>query len=82
MPSTLANLKQCEKIAIPTMTIPVNSSGRYPDVVGIVRFEANYELVGGINAPKKMVIVGTDGRKRPILLKGKLNCPIHFAVFD
>ena len=64
------------------MTIPVNSSGRYPDVVGIVRFEANYELVGGINAPKKMIIVGTDGRKRPILLKGKLNCPIHFAIID
>ena len=51
--------------------LPVDPSGAYPDVVGIVRFEPHYELVGGVNAPKKLTVLGTDGRRRPLLLKGE-----------
>ncbi len=28
-------------------------------------------MVGGINAPKKITCIGTDGKPRPQLLKGK-----------
>lgn len=28
-------------------------------------------MVGGINAPKKIKCIGTDGKTRPQLLKGK-----------
>jgi phosphatidylinositol kinase/protein kinase (PI-3 family) len=38
--------------------------------VGIVEFAPEYMLVGGINAPKKIKCLGTDGKWRPQLVKG------------
>ena len=38
---------------------------------GIAHFETEYVMVGGINAPKKISCVGTDGHSRPQLLKGR-----------
>ena len=38
---------------------------------GIAKFETVYQMVGGINAPKKIKCIGTDGKTRPQLLKGK-----------
>ena len=67
----LADLKESlEDVAIPTLSIPVNAGANYDNIVGIVSFDANYQLVGGINQPKKMYCLGTDGRRRPFLLKG------------
>jgi phosphatidylinositol kinase/protein kinase (PI-3 family) len=39
--------------------------------VGISSFAPKFALVGGINAPKKIDCLGTDGRWRPQLVKGE-----------
>ena len=73
IPAELSNMKNLEDVAVPTFSIPVNPSGVYSSnqVVGVVSFESTFSLVGGINAPKKMLCLGTDGKNRPMLLKGK-----------
>merc|ERR1711908_90213 len=38
---------------------------------GISKFEGSYSLVGGINAPKKIKCMGTDGVWRSQLVKGQ-----------
>ena len=73
LPVELSSMKNIEEVAIPTVPMAVNPSGIYPadKLVGVHSFEPNFVLVGGINAPKKMACLGTDGKTRPMLLKGK-----------
>ena len=73
VPPELAELKDCQDVAVPTVSLGVRSDGVYDrELVGIVRFESTFELVGGVNAPKKLTCLCTDGVKRPMLLKGKV----------
>jgi hypothetical protein len=37
--------------------------------LGIQKYADTFSLVGGVNAPKKVECVGTDGIKRPQLVK-------------
>lgn len=73
IPVELVHMKDLEDVAIPTVQMAINPDGVYRNnqVVGVVSFEPNFVLVGGINAPKKMACLGTDGKTRPMLLKGK-----------
>ena len=81
MPMDLVNsAKELEDVPVPTVTIPIRPDGRYRALVCIQSFEANFDLVGGLNAPKKMSCRGTDGRVRPMLLKGKVR-RILFDLF-
>lgn len=83
VPAELAELKDCEDVAVPTVNMSVRSGGVYDqDLVGIVRFERNFELVGGVNAPKKMICLCTDGQRRPMLLKGKVIFKICLLLFS
>ena len=73
-----------EDVAVPTVTMPVRPDSDYSrDFVGIVSFSDKFELVGGINAPKKLTCRGTDGKTRPMLLKGKddLRQDVRFFYF-
>jgi len=38
-------------------------------LLGIHKYVDKFSLVGGVNAPKKVVCVGTDGIERPQLVK-------------
>ncbi|XP_069700137.1 serine-protein kinase ATM isoform X2 [Periplaneta americana] len=67
----LKQLRGSELVLVPTMTIPVRNNGEYNDIVGIHRYVENFTLVGGVNAPKKIACIGTDGVERPQLVKGK-----------
>lgn len=40
-------------------------------IIGIVKWSENVNLVGGINAPKKLMCLCSDGVLRPELLKGR-----------
>ena len=73
VPSELASLNDYEDVAVPTIIMDVHCDGVYDRLVGIVNFERNFELVGGVNAPKKIACLCTDGRRRPMLLKGIFN---------
>lgn len=59
-------------MAVPTLNIPVNPEGKYPEerIVSFVEIAPEYQMVGGINAPKKIKCLGSDGKWRPQLVKG------------
>lgn len=56
--------------------MPISLFCKYPVIwtnlsasSGIRGFESRYELAGGINRPKKIICLGTDGLKRTLLVK-------------
>jgi len=73
IPKTAAILRpeNWESVAVPTDTIPVRKDMDYSNIVGIKKFKSHYGYVGGIQAPKKCYCLGTDGKFRTQLVKGK-----------
>uniref|UniRef100_A0A182F611 Serine/threonine-protein kinase ATM n=1 Tax=Anopheles albimanus TaxID=7167 RepID=A0A182F611_ANOAL len=68
----LRSLKDLDSIHCPTVGLRVNELGEYKNaIVGIVKWEPTIIGVGGINAPKKLKCLCTDGKVRTQLLKGK-----------
>lgn len=51
------------------MTLSVRTNGNYDNTVGIREYKSNFVTVGGVNAPKKIECVGTDGISRRQLVK-------------
>ena len=70
----LLKLKNMEQVLLPTHSLRISKSGNYletPGFCGVSQFSARYSMVGGINAPKKISCIGSNGKVRPQLLKGK-----------
>jgi serine-protein kinase ATM len=51
------------KIPVMTMSIPVDPTLRYDDCVCINGYENKFQTAGGINLPKIIVCIGSDGRR-------------------
>ncbi|XP_019720538.1 serine-protein kinase ATM [Hippocampus comes] len=64
-------IKDLDEVAIPTVELKVDPSGRYDDVVTVHSFLPHYHLAGGVNLPKIIDCVGSDGKSRRQLVKGK-----------
>lgn len=60
-----------EIVAIPTKSINVDPSGIYADVPTVVSFGDGFKVVGGINLPKIIDCLGSDGQLYRQLVKGK-----------
>ena len=56
-------------VAVPTVEVPVDPSGKYDKIISVSGFEKKFRLVGGINLPKIIDCVGSDGKKRRQLVK-------------
>ena len=69
--ASITKIANWQNIAVPTDCIPVRPDGDYSNVAGIRNFSPSYTLCGGINAPKKITCMGTDGKLRIQLVKGK-----------
>ena len=67
----ICGVNGCGDVPVLTVPIKVNRSKDYGDEVTIEKYDRQYELVGGINAPKKIQVLGSDGKKRTELVKGK-----------
>ena len=67
----LVKIRDWSDVSVLTNTVPVRPDQDYSGIVGVVRYASKYSMVGGINAPKKIMCTGTDGRDRPQLVKGK-----------
>ncbi|KAM8905494.1 serine-protein kinase ATM [Spinachia spinachia] len=67
----IIHIKNLHEVAIPTMEIKVDPSCRYDDLVTIRSFLPQYRLVGGVNLPKIIDCVGSDGKSRRQLVKGQ-----------
>ncbi|KYM98451.1 Serine-protein kinase ATM [Cyphomyrmex costatus] len=64
-------IKNLNNVLLPTLSLPVRPSGNYNDVVGVRSYQDSCEFVGGVNAPKKVICIGTNGVQRRQLVKGK-----------
>ncbi|XP_037818798.1 serine/threonine-protein kinase ATM isoform X1 [Lucilia sericata] len=62
--------KNLDAIHCPTIDLPVRNDLKYT-ITSIIKWDHQVSLVGGINAPKKLLCLCADGRTRPQLLKGK-----------
>ena len=65
----LLKLKQMKGAAVPTLDIEVDPTCRYDNVVCIERFDPCFQLAGGVNLPKVMSCIGSDGKRRKQLVK-------------
>ncbi|XP_019856363.1 PREDICTED: serine-protein kinase ATM [Amphimedon queenslandica] len=67
----LLKLKK-NKVPIPTLDHPIDPSGRYKDsMVTITSFDAHFSLCGGVNLPKVLSALCSDGKRRRQLIKGR-----------
>ncbi|XP_061484637.1 serine-protein kinase ATM isoform X2 [Rhineura floridana] len=67
----ITKLKNLEDVVVPTMEIKVDPSGNYENLVTIRSFKPEFRLAGGLNLPKIIDCVGSDGKERRQLVKGR-----------
>uniref|UniRef100_A0A803V4M0 non-specific serine/threonine protein kinase n=1 Tax=Ficedula albicollis TaxID=59894 RepID=A0A803V4M0_FICAL len=67
----IIKLKNLEDVAVPTMEIKVDPTGQYENLVTISSFKREFRLAGGMNLPKIIDCVGSDGKERRQLVKGR-----------
>uniref|UniRef100_A0A1A8U1C7 non-specific serine/threonine protein kinase n=1 Tax=Nothobranchius furzeri TaxID=105023 RepID=A0A1A8U1C7_NOTFU len=67
----IMQIKDLGEIPIPTMEIEVDPSGCYDNLVTVRSFLPHYHLAGGVNLPKIVDCVGSDGKSRRQLVKGQ-----------
>ncbi|NWS93822.1 ATM kinase, partial [Mionectes macconnelli] len=58
-------------VVVPTMEIKVDPTGQYENLVTIRSFKREFLLAGGMNLPKIIDCVGSDGKERRQLVKGR-----------
>ncbi|NXW63760.1 ATM kinase, partial [Eurystomus gularis] len=67
----ITELKNLEDVVVPTMEIKVDPTGQYDNLVTIRSFKPEFRLAGGVNLPKIIDCVGSDGKERRQLVKGR-----------
>ncbi|KAL1781773.1 serine-protein kinase ATM [Sigmodon hispidus] len=67
----ITKLKNLEDVVVPTMEIKVDPTGEYENLVTIKSFKMEFRLAGGLNLPKIIDCVGSDGKERRQLVKGR-----------
>lgn len=68
----IRKLRDLNAVHCPTVKLPTSISGDYSQtMVGIKGWKSSFSLVGGINAPKKITCIGSNGQQYSQLLKGK-----------
>ncbi|KAF5921129.1 hypothetical protein HPG69_018529, partial [Diceros bicornis minor] len=67
----ITKLQNLEDVVVPTMEIKVDPTGEYENLVTIQSFKAEFRLAGGLNLPKIIDCLGSDGKERRQLVKGR-----------
>ncbi|XP_028903598.1 serine-protein kinase ATM isoform X1 [Ornithorhynchus anatinus] len=67
----ITRLKNLKDVVVPTMEIKVDPTGKYENLVTISSFKPEFRLAGGLNLPKIIDCVGSDGKERRQLVKGQ-----------
>ena len=65
----LTQLKRLKDVAMPTLDLQVDPQCRYDNIVYVESFDSMFKLAGGINLPKILTCVGSDGIRRRQLVK-------------
>lgn len=66
----ILKLQNLNAIQCPTVPLPISIDGCYDNLVTIVKWDAQLQLMTAANAPKKLECICSDGSKRKQLLKG------------
>lgn len=65
-------MRNLNSVQCPTVELAIMKSGDYrKTVVSVQKWQPTAKSVGGINAPKRIEVLCSDGIQRPQLLKGK-----------
>ncbi|XP_051881914.1 serine-protein kinase ATM isoform X5 [Pristis pectinata] len=67
----ITKIKDLDEVVIPTMEIKVDPSGKYENLITVKSFKSQFRLAGGVNLPKIIDCVGSDGKERRQLVKGR-----------
>ncbi|XP_066103499.1 serine-protein kinase ATM [Saccopteryx bilineata] len=67
----ITKFQNLDDVVVPTMEIKVDPTGEYRNLVTIQSFKEEFRLAGGINLPKIIECVGSDGKERRQLVKGR-----------
>ena len=62
-------LLKVKDVAVPTSELPMDKTCSYKDVPTISRFDQFFQLAGGVNLPKVVTCVDSDGKRRKQLVK-------------
>eukprot|EP01105_Mastigella_eilhardi_P010587 TRINITY_DN2472_c0_g1_i1.p1 TRINITY_DN2472_c0_g1~~TRINITY_DN2472_c0_g1_i1.p1 ORF type:complete len:2237 (+),score=571.05 TRINITY_DN2472_c0_g1_i1:1980-8690(+) len=69
MPSFMRNIADLTYVAVPTAHTPVDTTCKYLDIIHVARFQPTFALVGGVNLPKCINCVGSNGMLYKQLVK-------------
>lgn len=72
LPANCPLLKVKGGVVVPTKDLAVDRTCTYSDVTCIDRFDPCYQLAGGVNLPKVVTCVGSDGTRRKQLVKVRM----------
>ncbi|CAH1399622.1 unnamed protein product [Nezara viridula] len=67
----LREMKDLTHIASATVTVPISKNADYKDIPGLVAIEDAFQIAGGINQPKKIKVLSSDGKVKTELVKGR-----------
>ncbi|XP_033125672.1 serine-protein kinase ATM-like [Anneissia japonica] len=68
---SIMQIKDLEHVAVPTLELPVDPTCRYDNIVYVKDFEPTFKLAGGVNLPKILTCIGSNGRRYTQLVKGR-----------
>lgn len=68
---TIKRIANLQEVPVPTIEVKVDPLCRYDDLVYVAGFDSKFCLAGGVNLPKIIFCVGSDGVKRRQLVKGR-----------
>ncbi|XP_063891264.1 serine-protein kinase ATM [Helicoverpa armigera] len=63
-------LRNLRAIPVPTVTLPIRKDCKYNYIHTLQSFDSHYELVGGVNCPKKINCLNSSGKNNVLLIKG------------
>lgn len=69
LPPACPLLRLSGQVAIPTVDLAVDRACHYENVVYVSQFETYFQLAGGVNLPKIVTCIGSDGKRRKQLIK-------------
>lgn len=83
LPSSCLLLKvgRLREVAVPTIEMAVDPTCCYDNIVSIEGFDPCFQLAGGVNLPKVMSCLGSDGKRRRQLVKVRLTVCLHLLVY-
>ncbi|XP_056641369.1 serine-protein kinase ATM isoform X1 [Diorhabda sublineata] len=67
----IMGIKNFNDVLVPTCELAVSHTKNYSNIIGISSFKSTYEIVGGVNKPKKILCRGTNGICYSQLVKGQ-----------